>query len=433
MSAVDAMIHCAGCGRASPWKPQYAGRKLRCKCGHIIEVRAVTAEADPEPPQIVDDHGAGDSMDDLLAAASAEAAAPASVPAASPFDVADPPPKSRPSAEAAGGDDDGAYGLAPMAAIPVTRLPADSYDPADDNGDDDDLLPARPQTRVPKGPASPVLGYKSFQRRQSTEEEEQIAAYQRKEMILPAILIAVGLLATFVEARVTIGEFNIIAMAVFVAVSTVVNLVLIFAALLIASKLLDLGLGEVGPALLKVAAVAILPSAIGGVILASTGFFGGMLAWAVSLALYFLLLYNLFEMDSQEMMITTVIIWFMRTWVAYFIIMAVLGTGGPDDEDASPQNQGGGSQWMSPGDGSGDDGDPDDGDSPMPQPGDVPPSDTPSGDTPSGDTPSGDTPPETPEKKNPDEGGDSPESGDKSPDGDESALLKPRPPARYAA
>ncbi len=245
-----------------------------------------------------------------------------------------------------------------MPAIPIKpkRPPfaARKVEPDNDADDDaDDLLPSTPMRAVAV-PAGPVLGYNSDRRKASEEELEQLTGYQRKEMIVPAILIAIGLLATFVQARIELGEFNILMMGVYVAVATVINLVLISIALLVAAKMLDLGLGEIGPALLKIAAVAILPSAIGGMIQSSVGFFGGMLAWAVSLGLYFLLLMWLFEMDTQEMMIATVLIWFMRTWVAYFIIMAIFGLGGDDDKAA---NVGGGntggnnSGWVAPADG----------------------------------------------------------------------------------
>lgn len=388
MSAVDALIHCDGCARTFIWKPQYAGRKLRCKCGQVIQVRATAEATDGDAPQIIDEptaaHATGNLFDNPFDAGAADIQSPHTSRTLSQPVVRQRPPEAE-------GDNFDPYGLAPMAAIPLTRAePVTAYDAADDDDDDDDQ-PA----------ASPILGYKSFLRRRNTEEDDQITAYQRKEMILPAILIAIGLLATLVEARIVLGAFDILAMGVFVAVSTVINLVLIFVALLVASKLLDLGLGEVGPALLKIAAVAILPSAIGGMINASTGFIGGMLAWAVSLALYFLLLYNLFDMDGQEMMITAVIIWFMRTWVAYFVIMAILGTGSFNDEDdTAPINSGGGGggQWVAPSSGDGSDtGDGSDPDSPETTTPETPDTPDPDGDTPKeeSDTPEAS---ETPEK-----------------------------------
>lgn len=415
MTAFDNVIHCAGCGRKSPWKPQYAGKRVRCKCGHIIEVRAApVGEAEDDALQIVGDAPARLLQPKHVVQPGANAspvakpaprppsatpvstveappnpfASPDESPAASdpfapaaslgvgPFDVAG----SHASTQAAASEDeDGGYGIAPMPAIPITRRPEPQYDPPED-GDDasDDLLPPMQPGAAVAAPAlagvgGPMLGYSGRRRQRDAEEQAQLTSYQRKEMVIPAILIAVGLLATFVQARVELGEFDLLSMSIYVAVATLINLVLIFIALLAAAKLMDLGLGEIGPALLKIAAVAILPSAIGGVIQASVGFVGGLLAWVITLALYFVLLMWLFEMDSQEMMITAVIIWFMRTWVAYFVIMAIFGLGGDDDDDAlDTSGSGGNSQWVAPGDSSGED-DPDDPDmAPQTQPSPAP-------------------------------------------------------------
>ncbi|QOV88393.1 hypothetical protein [Humisphaera borealis] len=421
MSTVEPFVECAGCGRKSPWKAAYAGKRLRCKCGQVIEVRAAPVEtADDDGPEIIEEPSLRGVTPHRIPVAPDVPlpTSPVSTVAAppNPFDEpeaasiplapsAEEPPAAPPDDRVSDPDDYGSYGIAPMAAIPITRRPepAVAYNPAEDDDDDDDLLPARPSrggaagVSMMSGPMTPVLGYNAARRRRATDDEqEQIASYQKKEMVLPAILIAVGLLATFVQARIDLGRFDILAMCVYVAVATVINLVLIFAALLIAAKLLDLGLGEVGPALLKIAAVAILPSAIGGMIQASVGFIGGMLAWVVTLGLLYLLLSWLFEMDAQEMMITAVIIWFMRTWVAYFVIMAIF-SGGSDDSSTANTNAGGGNTpWVAPAGGggtgstpapSGDGTDPGDGTTP-PDDGTTPPAAKPPQD--------GTTPPETP-------------------------------------
>ena len=98
---------------------------------------------------------------------------------------------------------------------------------------------------------------------------------------------------------------------------------MIFAALLLTAKLLDLGLGEIGPALLKIAAVAILPSAVGGIIREGLSPFGGYLAFGVTIVAYWFLLWLHFEMDFQEMTICTAIIWVIRTWLGMLVFMAI--------------------------------------------------------------------------------------------------------------
>src|SRR4051812_50145898 len=43
MSELDTQqyLHCDGCGRVVPMKPEWAGRRLRCKCGGIVQAPGV--------------------------------------------------------------------------------------------------------------------------------------------------------------------------------------------------------------------------------------------------------------------------------------------------------------------------------------------------------------------------------------------------------
>jgi hypothetical protein len=41
-----AKFDCSGCGRKYPWKEQLAGKKAKCKCGHLIEVPRTAPEAE---------------------------------------------------------------------------------------------------------------------------------------------------------------------------------------------------------------------------------------------------------------------------------------------------------------------------------------------------------------------------------------------------
>jgi len=50
MSEVTGTFHCPACAAAFTWKPQYAGRRMRCKCGNVFapaEPQPVEVEADP--------------------------------------------------------------------------------------------------------------------------------------------------------------------------------------------------------------------------------------------------------------------------------------------------------------------------------------------------------------------------------------------------
>ena len=114
-------------------------------------------------------------------------------------------------------------------------------------------------------------------------------------------------------------------MTVFVAITCTINLVLIFTALLFAVKLLDLGLGNIGPAMLKIAAVALLPAAIGDMIRYYTFAF---VAWPMTLLMYYALLYYLFQMDGGEVRIVVAIIWLIQTWLGFLILGLLFGSMG---------------------------------------------------------------------------------------------------------
>src|SRR5215208_4653479 len=56
---------CPGCGASFGWKPQYAGRKIRCKCGQVF------VPPDPATAAAVEEPDPYDLNDDLAKAASA--------------------------------------------------------------------------------------------------------------------------------------------------------------------------------------------------------------------------------------------------------------------------------------------------------------------------------------------------------------------------
>jgi hypothetical protein len=365
-AAAAGVVRCDACGHTVPWRPQFAGRKVKCKCGHVQLVPAQPATVAATP-----------------AAAAPQPAAP-SVARPAPLRPAPPPPR-RPAAapqRAASAAPSSAPRLQP--SVPPPQAGQSSFDdvfgqaaqeaaaasqaspPATADDDLYDLAPgdgpagrgyqsaapaggyAAPNgvglaATAPLGVPSAVLAYRGVNRRQ-VEVEKEASAYGNKQLILPACLIAAGLLLTFFEARLFVGGWNVPAMLVYAVVTTVINLALIFAALLFTARILDLGLGEVAPALLKIAAVAILPAAVSGIIdhgLAKhLHFMSSYVAWFCAVLMYWFFLWLLFEMDFQEVAICTAIIWVIRTWVGMAIFLALFkalfGTGMPGYDDDGP-------------------------------------------------------------------------------------------------
>jgi hypothetical protein len=144
------------------------------------------------------------------------------------------------------------------------------------------------------------------------------------DFYLPIGLIVTGVLVAVAGGMWVTGGKNIGFVLVEVAIGTIIDLVLISVAILITARLFSIGLGSIPTALLKVAGIAILPGAISGILTQKIPMGGDYIGWAISLILYYILLMVLFEMDFQETVICTIIMWTIRTWVGYFIAILVV-------------------------------------------------------------------------------------------------------------
>jgi hypothetical protein len=86
----EAKVICSGCGKAYTWRAEFAGKKVKCKCGAVFEMPKTAPE--PEKPKVQDDdlfeledtRGVAPlpDPDALLAATAAKAAKPISGPSA---------------------------------------------------------------------------------------------------------------------------------------------------------------------------------------------------------------------------------------------------------------------------------------------------------------------------------------------------------------
>jgi len=69
MSVANATFSCDQCGKRYPWKPEYAGRKVKCKCGAVLTAPTrppAAAQARPKPAD------SGMNLDDLAGLAGGE-------------------------------------------------------------------------------------------------------------------------------------------------------------------------------------------------------------------------------------------------------------------------------------------------------------------------------------------------------------------------
>lgn len=316
MSTIDAgSILCGGCSRQFAWKPQLAGKRVKCKCGHTIAVgggpggeaapvavrRAVAAPPRPKPAA-ADEDGLGD----LYALADdADRAA-----AVLPVEVRNVP--------------------VPVAA-PVVRGRG---------------------TAKPGGRGQSVGGQPLAYQRGTTTKERQVADRHaaalvdpKRDYYVPSALIGVG----FVLYLANYGYLlhldggGLAAASVGLTIMLAIKVALLVGFALVVSGPLGVGFGSVGTAVLKLAAVAVFTDGVTAWVATGVGkaaggvgnpLFGyGMLAWPVALGLYWGLMVYLFGLDSGEswtvVVCLTVFDRLVRVVVLILLASLVSGLSGP--------------------------------------------------------------------------------------------------------
>lgn len=297
-------LSCEACGRRFVFKPEYAGKTLKCKCGQPIKA----------PAQVP------------AAAAAAAAPAPAARAAAGAPDrparqsaAASTAPAKAATAAVDGGDDfsklfaeaEAEYEMAPEPTPAPTKKPPIARPAA----------AAAAGNAAAAGPTSPMLGYARAAVKAPVDDATKASIVT--DLYVPIAMIITGLVLYLYYASLHPGTGAAQA-AAFVLVSVGLNIALVFVALLIGVKVINLGLGPLHTALLKIAAVAILPVAVTNLIQWYTGL--GFFGYGITLILYYILLFYLFDMDGGEINIVTGIMWAIQ-FVLGFFIMGALMTG----------------------------------------------------------------------------------------------------------
>jgi hypothetical protein len=322
---------CDGCGKTYRWKPELAGRKVKCKCGQAMHVPAPPAPAAAE-------------SDDPFADALSEMAA------------AEEQGTTRVIAEEKARCPSCACVMESGAVLCVQcgynsttgkKIGMKVQDVA--------LAPAPAKKASGAGPARPGAGILAYQRTAPPPARGRGAAggdnnigEPFKDLYLPIILFLGGVVLTYLEAHFALRIRSTGFAVGYTAVVTIIDLVLVFAGIMFATKLLDLGLGPIGPAILKIAAIAVLPGAVAHLISYSIAIGGDYIGWFVSLVLICSMFMGLLQLDFHETMICSTIIWLVRTWVGYAIAMAILSGFGLSIAAMAPIGGGGGSGPSTP-------------------------------------------------------------------------------------
>jgi hypothetical protein len=135
-----------------------------------------------------------------------------------------------------------------------------------------------------------------------------------RDFQIPIVLILVGFLIwAFVGYRMMGTAGPAIVLAV-IGVGAVIGTAIMIAAAFLTAKLLGMSFGELGPAILKLAAIYLFPAAVGSLFP-----FGVLLA----LVLWFALLLWMFEIEVFQAIVFVIVLFVVRLAVGWVLAQAL--------------------------------------------------------------------------------------------------------------
>ena len=167
------------------------------------------------------------------------------------------------------------------------------------------------------------------------------------DLHLPLILLGIGLMLMFGQASLEAHRHHgsLFRSLFSVSVSLIVNIIFVIIAMVVAAKVTGIHFGKIPTAILKIAALYIAPTTLGGVLTTALG--GDMpyviLGGGVSIVLYWALLAYLFRLDGSQTMACVVCISILGMLTKLFLVGAMLSamgaSMGASDADAIEQGQ----------------------------------------------------------------------------------------------
>jgi hypothetical protein len=331
---------CDGCGKTYSWKAELAGRRVKCKCTQVLIVPGTDpAEVEALP----------EGFEDLYALAEGMPVetAPITPPA---FSRGTPCPSCGASVESGAVLCVGCgHNLKTGKKVKTQTKAAGSGGAGGGRGGAPVLAGAVAGT----GGGSPMLGYAAMARRRNPEAEARggdLFFHPVKDLYIPAALILLGFVLSCIVMVSYYNVHNPGLVLLAVAIQSVLSIVLSIPGILLAIKLFDLGIGPLGPGILKLAACAIAPGALGDIVgkvmLGGMSGYGGYLGWIVTYASTVAIFMSLLEMDYFEVVVCSAIIFVFR-WIGLILMLILLSHLGVQGLPASGFSSGGGRIMLS--------------------------------------------------------------------------------------
>jgi hypothetical protein len=288
MEANTAHFACEKCGKPYDWKPDFVGKVARCACGAVLKVpsaRPGTPEANAEAVYKEPNPGSLVQSPEQLEVIPAAPGEPKTAHEAimSLYQPASPQNRAR----------------APM------ELPHEELDPK---------IEAELQDLAQYG----------------DKEEEQKKPNPYLDLHLPLILLGIGLMLMFGEASFDAHKHHssLIFSLLKVSGTLIFKIVLVIIALVVAAKFSGIYFGRIPTAILKIAAVYIAPTTLGGGLALVLG--GDMpyviLGGGISAVLYWCLLSYLFRLDGSQTMACVFCISILTMLSQLFLAGSALGS-----------------------------------------------------------------------------------------------------------
>ena len=294
---MDVKFSCDQCGKTYKWKPEFAGKKVKCKCGYVMTA--------PKAPPVAADEPDLDALYDLAEdGKAAAAAAPAMIRCPSCTGEMEPGTQVCPScgfnlktgkrakaaavAGAAGGAR-GSRGAGGGGGVSVAAIPAGGGGAA-----------------VAAVPGSPLAAFQAYGAPRKGLQKDAAETGVMSEFVLPIVFIVIGLAVALGHATV-FGNTTMSAGDALMQTGTrlVLSLVLMTVAATLCIQWGEIAFGAPGPAALKLAALAIGPSAIAHLVSSMLNDHWGLVGFFLAFGMYFTMCHYLFEWDMSEKWVVT--------------------------------------------------------------------------------------------------------------------------------
>jgi hypothetical protein len=235
-----------------------------------------------------------------------------------------------------------------MVTIPAPAQPA-QQDDLYDFAPGANVPPSGPQpTPLPWAQAAepPVLAYsrpapKRAGQAAQFDPSDPFEGNKFKNLYFPLALIASTALFNFFSDSVLTHNSTIgmVAASVKMVIKLAVEIPVMLIACLLAVKLLDAAFGPLGPAIIKLSAIALAPDAVQDMIVLVAYLLGhasrnprdipvdtaigAIIGWLISLIVYFKLFMYFFDLELGEAYRLIIFVWFVRLVLVWLVMMAV--------------------------------------------------------------------------------------------------------------